>query len=94
MQAREYFSGYIWDGTNGSLDLRNQAFQFAALCTLPVALSHDEIKVVQDLKEKFQEACHGRTILASSINVSSSFYLLLLILHSLRPIIHRSGSLN
>lgn len=39
------------------LDLRSQALQFAALCTLPAVLSGGEVKIAQDLKEKFQKVC-------------------------------------
>lgn len=38
-------------------DLRSQAFQFAALCTLPAVLSNREIEIVRDLKKKFQQVC-------------------------------------
>ena len=55
------------------LDLRNQAFQFAALCTLPAVLSRDEVKVVQDLKEKFQKVRWTQFSYVSIINVSFSF---------------------
>ena len=46
----------IWIGhCSHFLDLRSQAFQFAALCTLPAVSSGCEVKIVQDLKEKFQQ---------------------------------------
>ena len=80
--------------TNGGLDLRNQALQFAALSTLPAALSHDEVKIIQDLKERFREARRAQTMPGPDINVPSSFCQLLLIPRPLRPMLHRSGSLN
>lgn len=77
------------------LDLRNQAFQFTALCTLPTVLSRDEVKVVQDLKEKFRKVRWTKLSSVSVINVSFSFKLLPLLLPCpLRLLLRRTGSLG
>jgi len=77
------------------LGLRNQAFQLAALCTLPTVLSRDEAKVVQDLEEKFQKVCWTRFSSVSIINVSFSFQLLPPLLpRPLRLLLRRTGSLG
>lgn len=62
-------------------DLRNQAFQFAALCTLPAVLSRDEVKVVQDLKERFQKVRWTQfpSVLLSMCRSVSSCYPFLLV---------------
>ena len=63
----------IQDTTDSALDLRSQAFQFAALCTLPAVLSHDEAKIVQDLGEKFRKVCHIQMIPVLDVKVPFSF---------------------
>ena len=70
--GKKIFLG-IHDTIDSALDLRSQAFQFAALCTLPAVLSHDEAKIVQDLGEKFQKVCHIRTISVLDIKAPFSF---------------------
>ncbi|KAF9651347.1 P-loop containing nucleoside triphosphate hydrolase protein [Thelephora ganbajun] len=60
---------------SGNTNLRSQAFQFAALCTLPVILSDHEVKVVQDLREKFQKLLASPHYLSPSAVPTSSFWL-------------------
>jgi hypothetical protein len=75
-------------------DLRSQAFQFAALCTLPTTLSGSEVKIVQDLMEKFHKVRFIQYTHASDIEVPPSSYLLFLVTRLLRPLLHRSGLLS
>lgn len=63
----------IWIGyCSRCPDLRAQAFQFAALYTLPTVLSDREVKIVRDLKEKFQKVRSIQYMTASVIKVPSS----------------------
>lgn len=55
-----------------SSDLRGQALQFAALCTLPAALSDHEVGIVRDLKGKFQKVCCFRCPPSLGIKVPCS----------------------
>ena len=77
-----------------SSDLRGQAFRFTALCTLPAGLSGGEVKVVQDLQEKFRKVRFIRCIPVSGIEASHSSYPLLLASRLLRPLPRPSGLLN
>jgi hypothetical protein len=53
-------------------DLRGQALKFAALCTLPAALSDHDVGIVRDLKGKFQKVCPFECAPALGIKVPFS----------------------